>query len=182
MNQEKNKDNTKKLIVIFAFSVLILIGLVVAGTYAFFSNTVVDRRVDFQTSIKTGKVTEFGLEDGAINGGNLIPGDTLTKSFGLTNRSSGTLNYKLVLKEITNTFVNKQDLIITLTRNGSTLISESDNYVLPNTTTGSVTLKDNLSVNPGETQNFTLTITYRNTNEDQTGDMGKEISATIAFE
>ena len=45
-----------------------------------------------------------------------------------------------------------------------------------------MTLKDNLSVNPGETQNFTLTITYRNTNEDQTGDMGKEISATIAFE
>ncbi len=181
MKPQKEKDNTKKLIAIFSISIIVLIGLVVAGTYAFFTNSVIDRRGDNTTNLITGSVSEFGLKDGTITGDNLIPGDTVTKNFSLSNRSTGPVNFKLLWKDITNSFVNKQDLIITLTQDGKTLISEADNNTFPSTASSSV-LKDNLTIPTGATQNFTLKITYRNTEQDQSGDMGKTISASIAIE
>ena len=85
----------------------------------------------------------------------------------------------MVWKSVVNNFINKQDLIVTLEEDGNNLILENQNQVLPDTTTSQSIIKDNLTIAPGATKSYTLTIIYQNTEQDQTADMGKSISAVI---
>jgi len=174
---EPKKENNKALILTLMVSIIVLIGIVIAGTYAFYTATVSANTVD-PTKLSTGTL-ESSIQDGTLTGGNLIPGDTVVKKFSVTNSGSIDLTFKLNWKSVTNTFVNQDDLIVTLMEETTEIISEADNQIFPSTTTTSTILKDNLKIASGETKNYTLTITYKNTNEDQTADMGKTISAVI---
>lgn len=176
--KNENKNNTK-LIIGLIISIIILIVIVAVGTYAYYT-TALNTKNDDQNTIQnsTAKI-EFQLTDGTLTGDNLIPGDVITKTFSVTNNGTIDGTFKIVWKSVTNEFINKQDLIVTLSDDTGEIISSSDNQVLPDSTTTSTVLKDNLKIGKGATKNYTLKITYRNTNADQTEDMGKSLSATI---
>ncbi len=178
MNQEKNT----KLIIGLVISIIILIIVIAVGTYSFYSaniNTTNNDQNKLQNSTAT---LEFVLTDGTLTGDNLIPGDTITKTFQVKNNGTIDGTFKIVWSEVTNNFVNKQDLIVTLSDEEGEIISESDNQVLPDSTTTATLIKDKLNISAGATKNYTLKITYRNTEEDQSSDMGKSLSAKIKLE
>ena len=78
MTKKESQNNTKLMIVLIV-SVLILIAVVAFGTYAFFTGTLTDRNpVDSQSNLKSANI-EFSMEDGAITGHNLVPGDAVEK-------------------------------------------------------------------------------------------------------
>lgn len=175
MNQEKNT----KLIIGLVISIIILIIVISVGTYSFYTATLRTTNDDQNTLQNSTAKIEFVLSDGSLTGDNLIPGDTITKTFQVKNNGTIDGTFKIMWDSVNNTFVNKQDLIVTLADDEGTIIADTDNQVVPDSTTTATILKDNLKIGVGETKNYTLTITYRNTEEDQTADMGKSISATI---
>lgn len=175
---EKQENNTK-LIITFAISIVLLILIVAGGTYAFYTNRMETNNQDHnQTNVSTNQL-EFQIVDGTLKGNNLIPGDTITKTFEIKNTGNVEGTFSLIWKSVVNNFINKQDLIITLDEDGKNIISESENQVLPDTTTTESIIKNNLKIAPGKTKSYTLTIIYKNTSQDQTADMGKNISAVI---
>ncbi len=177
---EPQKENNRLLVITLIISIVILIGIVISGTYAFFTSTIKMPETDFDTQI-TGAKIEFSLtdKDGVITGENLIPGDKVTKTFQVTNSGSGTITYRLVWDSVINNFVNQDDLIVTLSDGLNEEISEEDNVTLPATTTDDTDLITGLKINSGETKNFTLTITYKETDADQLDDRGKNFSAVL---
>lgn len=176
---EKQESNNKALVLILVCSIIVLIAVVAVGTYSFYSATIMNNDNNKKpTNVSTAKL-EINLADDTITGDNLIPGDIVTKTFEVKNNGTVTTEFSLIWKSVNNTFVNQKDLIITLEENGTEVIKESDNITLPKTTSTSTVLKNGLSVKAGATNNYTLTITYKNTDQDQSADMGKSISATI---
>ena len=180
MTKKESQNNTKLMIVLIV-SVLILIAVVAFGTYAFFTGTLTDRNpVDSQSNLKSANI-EFSMEDGAITGNNLVPGDAVEKKFTVKNKGTGAISYNILWTSAVNEFVNKNDLIVTLNDGTNDIITESDNVIFPSTTTTSQILKRGLTISAGATKEFTLTITYKNTDADQTADMGKNISAVLGL-
>lgn len=180
MEEIKTKKN-KSFIIALMVAVIILIAIVAIGTYSFYMASVTGNGNGAGSSSINSVDLKATLEDGTLTGSNLIPGESITKTFSVKNTGTGDITFYLIWKSVTNTFVNKNDLIVTLTENGNPIISDSDNMKLPSTTTTQSTLKNNLSVRAGETKNYTLTITYKNTSSDQSADMGKNISAVIGI-
>ena len=178
--KEMEKENNIKLIITLVISIIILITVVVVGTYSYFVQNVNDTRNENKnpSTLNTAEI-DFAFETGTLTGGNLIPGDVITKSFTVKNNGTGTIPYNLMWTAVTNNFVNQNDLVVTLEENGIEIISESDNITLPTNITTSTVLKDNLNVAAGSTNEYVLKITYKNTDENQIEDMGKNISATI---
>lgn len=173
----EKQDNNTRTIITFAISIVLLILIVAGGTYAFYTNKMETNNIENNsTNVNTNKL-EFQIVDGTIKGSNLIPGDTITKTFQIKNTGNIEGTFSLVWKSVVNNFINKQDLIVTLEEDGNNLILE--NQVLPDTTTSQSIIKDNLKIAPGATKSYTLTIIYQNTEQDQTADMGKSISAVI---
>ncbi len=176
----KSEDN-RLLVITLVVSIIILIGVVVAGTYAFFTATIKQNEdADFGTGLTAGNI-EFSLTggDSEIVGGNLIPGEEITKTFQVKNDSSGTITYRLVWESVTNNLVNQDDLIVILSDGLNEIISENDHVTLPSTTTEETDLKTGLKISSGETKNFTLKIKYLNTEFDQTEDIGKTFRAKL---
>ncbi len=175
---DKEKNNTK-LIITFAVSIVLLILIVAGGTYSFYTNKMETTNPDNnKTNVNTNKL-EFQIVDGTLKGSNLIPGDTITKTFQIKNTGNVEGTFSLVWQSVVNNFINKQDLIVTLEEEENQIISESQNQVLPDTTTTQSIIKNDLKIAPGTTKNYTLTIIYKNTDLDQSADMGKNISAVI---
>lgn len=175
-------ENNVKLIITLVVSIAILIAVVAFGTYAFFVGRLEDNRnvTDPNTNLTTANI-EFTMEDGDIVGNNLVPGDSVIKKFTVHNKGTGTISYNILWTSAVNNFVNKSDLVVTLSDGTNDVITESDGIVFPNTLASSQVLKSGLKIAAGETKEFTLTVTYKNTELDQTADMGKNISATLGL-
>lgn len=177
---EKPESNAK-IVGTLVLAIVILIAIVATGTYSFYAATVNQSNPDNKVSKEAAKL-DFEIVDGSLTGDNLIPGDTVTKTFSIKNKGNVEGNYSIVWKSVTNNFANKSDLIVTLVEDGTEIIRASDNKTLPATTTTPVTIKDNLTIPAGATKNYTLTITYKNTSNNQMEDMGKTFRAVIDME
>lgn len=176
--KQNETENNKNLIIILVVSIIILIAIVATGTYSYYTTSISTSNDDRNKTSFSTTTIEFGLEDGTISGDNLLPGDVITKTFQVKNTGVSDVSFKLMWKSIVNDFVNKKDLVITLSEDGTEIISSSDQQTFPDTTPSAV-LKDNLTIKTGETKSYTLLITYQDTTENQIDDMGKSISGVI---
>lgn len=179
--KQNETENNKNLIITLVVSIIILIAIVATGTYSFYTTSLNTTNQDKNNTKLSTTTIEFGLEDGTVSGDNLLPGDTITKTFQVKNTGTSDVVFKLMWKSVVNDFVNKKDLVITLSEDGTEIISSSDQQTFPDTTTSAI-LKDNLTIKASETKNYTLLITYQDTTENQIDDMGKSISGVIELE
>ena len=178
--KETTKEN-KSFIIALVVAIIILIAIVAIGTYSFYTaNVNGNGNLNGNSTINTVNL-EASLNDGVLTGSNLIPGESVTKTFTVKNTGTGDITFKLVWKSVTNTFINQNDLKITLQENSTMKISESDNKKFPSTTTTETLIKDNLVIKAGETKNYTLTIKYKETSNDQNADMGRTFSGIIGI-
>ena len=126
--------------------------------------------------VETGTLSIVYTNGQEIRGEDILPGWSETKTFTVENTGTVEATYNINWEKLTNTFVNKQDLVLTLTstNGGGTLeetqISSSGNHI------GILT---NITIAPGVTQTYTMTITYKNQNYDQSSDMGKQLIGKI---
>lgn len=180
MNETK-KENTVLLTVIAVATLLVA---VVGATFAYFTASVAGNDTASSVVVKTAQIGTITYTNGnEVKLDNAYPGATSeTKTFTVAADTSATanVNYSLNWTNVTNGFVNKEDLVYTLTgtnsdtANTTTLVTKT-NEVAPsaNTLIGSSVLK------PGETHTYSLTVNFKETGSDQNANQGKSFTGKI---
>ena len=162
----------KKTYIVVAASIMLLFCLAYQSAYAYFSTTS-QIEDNFNTNINSGAVSDLIITDGNhVTSNNIIPGESVTNTFTVQNPNNLKVCFNLLWSDVVNEFINKEDLVVTLTdQSGRVLI---DNQPFP--TTNDEVLAENLSIEGSTTNSYTLTITYKNSDQNQIADMGKTFS------
>ena len=167
-------NNKKVTILISIVSVLVFMVAIAAASYAFYTTTI-EKEGDGGTKVGTAYLGSSFVDGPVVQISNIIPGDTITKTFTIGNNGGTEYQYKIVINEVQNEFEKTEDLQYTLKR-GETVIKTGS---FP-TQTGAIT--EVITIGAKEVHSYSLTIEYKNTTEDQSGDMGKTISGKIFIE
>ena len=182
-----NKDNIMKLTLISFVTMLIL--TILGVTYAYFTLDIEGTPKDIVMSsgdlrLEYKDETELKL-DGAF------PGDTITKVITVTNIGTMNASYSLYLGNLINT-IEKNELSISLdcksyTNYNETTKAESGTCnggkkVIPvSEAASSMTIKDGISIEPNITQEYTVTITFKETKKEQNYNKNKKFSGQIGI-
>ena len=178
-NNQINKMGKKQKITFYTASVILvlLVLLCIGGlTYSWFSSIITGNNNAQSNVVETGTLSITYTNGQEIRGESIEPGWSETKTFTVENTGTVEATYNINWESLTNTFVNKQDLVLTLSsdNNGGNLeeeqISSSGNHI---------NILSNITIGPGVIQTYTMTVTYKNENYDQSSDMGKQLIGKI---
>ena len=147
------------------FSIAMFLSIIIIGSvsYAYFvGNASNDNNQNLNTDTASLALTYTDCatsvqSDCANISRQLAPGESVTKTFKVTNTGTLAASYYVKLSNVTNTFVNGE-LVYSLSRiNNTSLIS---NEILPASGTNYNIFEDTLGV--GETKEYRLTILFKN--------------------
>ena len=157
-------------------NILKVIGLVLFMTifnslsYAYFTSNIEGEGKEMV--ITTSDISIRFTDNEAIKKTGLTPGDTITKTFSITNNSEGKVEYKINWEYLINNFVNREYLVYEVSStNGGGSLSETQ---LPDSEEH-INILNNITINPGVTQEYTMTITYKNSENNQDADKNKSL-------
>ena len=166
----------KKQTIIMVASLLVV---VLSVTLAYFTAQIIGEGKNISVSSADLKIV-FTDTDGNIEGSNITPGWSNSKTFTVKNESNGTYKYDIIIKDLVNTFKTYKYLQykITSTDGGYNMIDYS--YLPKSSTKEDVALAYEVSIDKGKTHTYTIEIKYVNDeNVDQSIDMGQSLSGTI---
>ena len=139
-------------------------------SYAYFTSEIEGEGKEMVLS--TSDISIVFTDNESIKKTGLTPGDTITKTFSITNNSEGKVEYKINWEYLINNFVNRKYLVYTVTStNGGGTLTETQ---LPDSEEH-INILNNLSINAHTTQNYTMTITYKNSSSNQDADKNKSL-------
>lgn len=166
----------KKITIMISIIGVALFVASVAGTsYAFFAANV-GTKGENNTNVTSGDIKAVFSDGEQLNVENIVPGDTVSKTFSLENTGTVDIKYKIVINNVENTFSRKTDLTYVLKANGEIIKTG----IFPSTNEA---ISDSIIINKGVIHTYTLEVTYLNsTTENQVEDMGKTISGKIFIE
>ena len=173
----------KRMFVVVISALVIMISLTYQGTYSYFTSRVegTGNTENNQSQGQTDTLQNLIISESAnVVSSNMIPGDSVTYTFTVENPNNIDVCYNLLWNNITNTFVNQKDLRVNLAKSDGTVLVGNDQF--PATTSGTTELLLGTKIEASTTDTFTLNVTYQNTEEDQTADIGKSFSGTIIGE
>ena len=104
----------------------------------------------------------------------MFPGASHTLKFSVTNTGTVAAPYGIDLINVTNSFVDKNDLVYSITstnaggRKTSTIMPSDDTTLIPA-----------ITIEPGVTQEYTMTIHFKETGDDQNDNQGKTFGGLI---
>ena len=178
-NRQIEKMGKKQKVTFYTAAVVLalLVLLNIGGlAYAFFTATVIGNDTAKGDVVETGTLSIVYTNGQELRGENVLPGWSETKTFTVENTGTVEATYNINWENITNTFVNKTDLVYTLTStNSGGTLSETQ---IPNSGEH-IGILSNIKIQPGVTQTYTLTVTYKNRDADQSSDMGKSLIGKI---
>ncbi len=163
----------KKERIIVIIILLIVVSIIAYTSYAYYT---IDANLgDSNATISTKELEVEFSDDNVIDVSGILPGATIIKQFSVSNTGTDSVSYGLAFYDVINNLENKNDLVYTLssTNNGgvvssSTLFPTQDGFLI-----------NNINIDDGVTQEYTLTISYLNQSYDQSIDMNKLATATI---
>ena len=166
----------KKIIILSIVGVLMLVSIVVATSYAYFVANVSGNK-DTNNVVVTNGVMSLEYKDGdAINLANAIPGSSVSKTFTVKNTGNVSTNYTIYFSELSNKFVDKTDLVYTLTSSdGGKNVAQTQ---VPSTNDAMVS---NYSIAAGKTHTYTLTITFLDKDENQDDNQNVSFSTKVSI-
>ena len=169
-NNLKNKKLTKialglSLVLIATFSL----------TYAYFTGALTNIIAPSQSVITSG-VMALEFSDGPeVTLENAIPGSYVEKTFKVKNTGNVNTTYDLYFSELINSFEDKTDLVYSLTTDDSTF--NKSNVQVPDSNEKIVNLR---TIVPNQEHTYTLRIDFKETNDNQDDNKGKQFSAKIS--
>ena len=165
LETRKISKNIIKIAILTVF-VLMLNSL----SYAYFTSNIEGEGKEMV--ITTSDISIRFTDNEAIKKTGLTPGDTITKTFSITNNSEGKVEYKINWEYLINNFVNREYLVYEVSStNGGGSLSETQ---LPDSEEH-INILNNITINPGVTQEYTMTITYKNSESNQDADKNKSL-------
>ena len=146
-----------------------LVSIAIASSYAYFVANVSGNK-DTNNVVITNGVMALEYKDGdEINLANAVPGSSVSKTFTVKNTGNVATNYTIYFSELSNKFVDKTDLVYTLTSSdGGKNVAQTQ---VPSTNEAMVS---NYAIEAGKTHTYTLTITFLDKEENQ--DDNQEVS------
>ena len=166
----------KKQTILVVASLLVV---VLSVTLAYFTAQIIGKGKDVSVSSADLKII-FTDTDGNIEGSNITPGWSNSKTFTVKNESNETYKYNIVIQDLVNTFVTKGYLKYKITStNGGYNMTEFKDIPKSQTATDTI-LAYSVSIPVGVTQSYTVEFMYSNDESvDQSDDMGKKLSGTL---
>ena len=162
----------KYLIYGICLSLLIVIGV----TLAYFITEIEGDKKD--VTLNTGDLRVIFNNGEKIEGIDIEPGWSITKTFSIENKSKTEYKYNIVIQDLVNTFVSDNLVYkITSTNNGHNM---TDYEVLPKSETAEDTLLTYSTTISGKTtQEYTIEVKFKEEDRNQYEDMGKTITGKI---
>ncbi len=168
---------TKRRIILLVLSIAI-ISITTLVSYAYFVANVSGNDNAYNTVITTGEMT-LSLNDGVEVGiENAIPGSSSIKTFSVKNTGTIQTNYDVYISEIFSDFVDKNDLVYTLSStNGCPNNTES---VIMSVNSSHNKIVSSCSIEPNQEHTYTLNILFKDDNTNQDDNKGKFFSGKIS--
>ena len=185
----------KQKIIVSVTGIFLVLLILVGLTYAYFLTKIKGNENNKSISVTTANLLlEYAdVNDELITDGAVEPGKTWTKTFVATNKGNKTVTYGVALENVVNTLERKEDLVYTLeckqySKTGFSIdktnktvtgtISGTCNGVSEETTFPSIgTILVQNDIADDKAQVYTLVVTYKEMNVDQSVDMNKTFSA-----
>ena len=173
--------NRKQKIIVSVVGITIVLLALLGLTYAYFLTRIQGNTNDKSISVTTAdlKLVYGDGSDGVIGEENLLPSDTVyTKTFTVKNEGNANVEYGVYLIDVINTFERLDDIKYTLncTTNGTIACNEvTTETTFPNGISQLITNE----IEPKKTHTYTFKFTYKDTNTDQSVDMGKVLQAKL---
>ena len=173
--------NRKQRLIVSVTGIFLVLLILVGLTYAYFLTKIKGNDNEKSISVTTAdlKLTYKDGSDGVIGGVNIEPSDTIyTKTFTVKNEGNANIEYGVYLINVINQLIRKDDVKYTLN-------CTTDGTITCNKVTTETTFPSGISqlvtneIEPGKTHTYTFSFTYKDTNTDQSIDMGKELSAKL---
>lgn len=164
-----NKKYFKPLVIIIA---LIIVCITTIASYAYFVASVSSNASANVITTGNMEVTyENGQEIATTE--NMIPGDYVTKTFSVTNTGDVYALYDIYLTEVINGFVNTDELVYELISEDGTNLSQRE---CPDQET---LIAANNGLDVGQTDHYTLKITFLNKDYSQDANQGATFSTKV---
>ena len=172
------KDKEKKML--FGIGIVFLFLASVGFSYAYFTASIANK--DVKDQVVTTGTLELTYTDGAeIKMLNIKPGQTITKK--VTVKNTGTLDtaYNFVWQELNNTILNNEMIMsVTCKRlNGNT--EEETCEGVDEAPIKSNNIKKKVSIEPGITHEYNVTITFIESDTNQNYNQGKSFSGVLGI-
>ena len=166
----------KKQTILVVASLLVI---VLSVTLAYFTAQIIGKGKDVSVSSADLKIV-FTDTDGNIEGSNITPGWSNSKTFTVKNESNGTYKYDIIIKDLVNTFKTYKYLQYKITSTDGGYNMTYYSYLPKSSTKEDVALAYEISIDKGKTHTYTIEIKYVNDEYvDQSIDMGQSLSGTI---
>ena len=166
----------KKQTILVVASLLVV---VLSVTLAYFTAQIVGKGKDVSVSSADLKIV-FTDTDGNIEGNDITPGWSNSKTFTVKNESNGTYKYDIIIKDLVNTFKTYKYLEYKITSTDGGYNMTDYSYLPKSNTKEDVALAYEVSIDKGKTHTYTIEIKYVNDESvDQSIDMGQSLSGTI---
>lgn len=171
------KNSSNKLYYLAIAGIVLIVIFMLGATYAYFSlniigtgNQNVVNSID-EVIINFNDTSNVSL----VNG---YTGESITKTFNVVNNDTNAIYYDIKLTSLVNNFANPDDLVFTLTgTNGGAIVSET---TVPTVT--DTKLASYIKLAPSTTHTYTLVVTFKKTDEDQSANMNKTFSGKVAID
>ena len=166
----------KKIIILSIVGVLLLASIGVAVSYAYF-NASVSGNPTTNNVVVTNGVMSLEYKDGdEINLANAVPGNSVTKTFTVKNTGNVSTNYTIYFSELSNKFVDKTDLVYTLTSSDG-----GKNVAQTQVPSKNEAMVSNYAIEAGKTHTYTLTITFLDKDENQDDNRNVSFSTKVTI-
>ena len=166
----------KKQTILVVASLLVV---VLSVTLAYFTAQIIGKGKDVLVTSADLKIV-FTDTDGNIEGNNITPGWSNSKTFTVKNESNGTYKYDIIIKDLVNTFKTYKYLQYKITSTDGGYNMTDYSYLPKSSTKEDVALAYEVSIDKGKTHTYTIKIKYVNDESaDQSIDMGQSLSGTI---
>ena len=164
----------KKILILSIVGVLMLVSI--ATSYAYFVANVAGNK-DTNNVVITNGVMVLEYTDGdEITLANAVPGNSVSKTFTVKNTGNVATNYTIYFSELSNKFVDKTDLVYTLTSSdGGKSVAQTQ---VPSTNEAMVS---NYAIDAGKTHTYTLTITFLEKDENQDDNQKVSFSTKVTI-
>ena len=167
----------KKQTILVVASLLLVV--VLSVTLAYFTAQIIGKGKDVSVSSADLKII-FTDTDGNIEGNDITPGWSNSKTFTVKNESNGTYKYDIIIKDLVNTFKTYKYLEFKITSTDGGYNMTDYSYLPKASIKEDVALAYEISIDKGKTHTYTIEIKYVNDEYvDQSIDMGQSLSGTI---
>ena len=167
----------KKQTILVVASLLLVV--VLSVTLAYFTAQIIGKGKDVLVTSADLKIV-FTDTDGNIEGNDITPGWSNSKTFTVKNESNGTYKYDIIIKDLVNTFKTYKYLMYKITSTDGGYNMTDYSYLPKASIKEDVALAYEVSIDKGKTHTYTIEIKYVNDESvDQSIDMGQSLSGTI---